>query len=71
MDRLDGVEGRGRAFVQDCWQSFGEWTAQSLLLLREAGLLISQLDAQRGTPAERGTQRMLLSVLSALRLPEA
>ena len=27
---LDGLEGRGRAFVQDCWQSFGEWTAQSL-----------------------------------------
>ena len=55
---VEGLDGRGLAFVQDCWRSYADWGAQSLLLLREAGLLVSQLEAQRGTPAERATQRM-------------
>jgi hypothetical protein len=55
-------------FVQDAWDTYQNWTVPALLLLREAGLLIDQLEAARGTPAEGATRRALLSTLTMLRL---
>jgi hypothetical protein len=65
---LAGLEGRGRAFVSECWTTYQNWTPGTLVLLREAGLLIEQLEKLRGTPDERAAQRLLVGVLAALRL---
>jgi len=60
--------GLGRAFVERCWQDYDGWSPSTLVLLREAGLLIDALDALRGQKGERAAQRMLVTVLAALRL---
>ena len=65
-----GLSGPGLAFVTECWQQYGGWTAGSTVLLREAGMLVSQLEALRGQRGERPAQRLLLSTLAALRLEE-
>lgn len=65
---LDGLQARGRAFVESLWPEYTEWTLVSQVVLREAGLLVDQLEALRGTKGERAAQRMLLSVLAALDL---
>lgn len=69
-DLLDGVTGRGRGFVEECYASYRGWTIASFMLLRECGLLIDQLEAARGQPAELGLRRALLSTLAALDLRE-
>jgi hypothetical protein len=69
-DLLDGVTGRGTGFVEECYASYRGWTIASLMLLRECGLLIDQLEAARGQPAELGLRRALLAVLAALDLRE-
>jgi len=68
---LNGLDGEGRAFVEDTWRTYGGWIPSNIVLLREAGRLLTDLDTQRGKPAERVTQRVLLSVLAALDLRAA
>jgi hypothetical protein len=65
-----GLSGRGLAFVEATWNAYGDWTPQSLELLREAGFLLTQIEALRGQKGERAAQRLLLSALSALRLED-
>ena len=47
------------------WGEYDGWRAAELALLREAGMLVDQLETLRGQPAERTAQRTLLSVLAA------
>jgi hypothetical protein len=68
---LEGLTGDGQAFVEECWRAYDGWIPSAWVLLREAGRLMVDLEAQRGTPAERVTQRTLLSVLAALDLRSA
>ena len=68
---LAGLTGRGRAFVKAYWRAVGGWTPASLVLLREAGMLVDALEQLRGQPKERTTQRLLLTVLRALPPPPA
>lgn len=71
-DLLDGITGRGAGFVEECWATHRGWTVPRSLLLREAGLLIDQLEAARGKPKEEpAVRRALLSVLAALELRAA
>ena len=69
---LEGLDGHGQAFVEECWRSYQGWTPATWALLREAGFLLTQVEAQRAEPKEqRATQRTLLAVLAALPLPAA
>jgi hypothetical protein len=63
---LEGLTARGRAFVEQCWDTYSGWSPASLALLHEAGRLLDELERVRGQKAERGAQRLLLSVLAAL-----
>jgi hypothetical protein len=67
---LDGLSGRGAAFVRAVWAEYGGWTSVTEMLLHEAGRLVDQLETLRGTKGERAAQRMLLSTLAALNLKE-
>jgi hypothetical protein len=66
---LTGLTGRGRTFVKAYWRSVGGWTPASLVLLREAGMLVQALETVRGTPQERQSQRLLVKLLGALPPP--
>ena len=48
---LDGLRERGRTFVSECWTGYGGWSPAHLVLLREAGLLIDELEQLRGEKA--------------------
>lgn len=61
--------GPGRDFLRVSWATFTGWTPNLLVLLREASLLLDQLDTLRGQKGERAAQRLLVSVLSQLRMP--
>ena len=65
---VEGLSGPGKAFVEQVWDRYTGWNVSSLVLLRESGVLLDQLETERGTKTERATQRLLLAVLSALRL---
>ena len=65
---LRGLEGPGRAFVVEAWQTFAGWGVASLCLLREAGLLLDDLELRRGQPGARASQRLLVTILRELRL---
>jgi hypothetical protein len=67
---VEGLTGRGRAFVDECWVTYGGWTPATSVLLREAGLLIDELETLRGQRGERAAQRLLLSAIAALQLRE-
>ena len=71
-DLFDGLPeaGRGAGFVLAAWETYRGWTVASSLLLRECGLLIDQLEAARGTPAELGIRRAFLATLAQLNLRE-
>ena len=62
------LKGAGLQFVAAVWGEYEGWRAAELALLREAGMLVDQLETLRGQPAERTAQRTLLSVLAALGL---
>jgi hypothetical protein len=66
---LAGLTGRGRAFVKAYWRAVGGWTPATLVLLREAGMLVDALETARGTPPERQIQRLLVKLLGALPQP--
>jgi len=65
---VEGLSGRGLAFVRDCWQRYSGWTPGTLVLLREAGQVITALEGLRGEKGEREAQRMLVQLLAALQL---
>ena len=65
---LRGLEGPGRDFVVEAWATFAGWGVASLCLLREAGLLLDELETRRGQPGARASQRLLVTVLRELRL---
>lgn len=65
---LDGLQTRGKAFVVACWTQLSNWNPATLVLLREAAMLVDQVEARRGQPEERSAQRLLLAVIQALRL---
>jgi hypothetical protein len=65
---VEGLAGRGAAFVRDSWAAYSGWTVSTLVLLREAGHLVDQLEQLRGQRGERAAQRLLLATLAALRL---
>jgi hypothetical protein len=65
---LAGLDGPGRAFVEEAWATYGGWGVSSLALLREAGLVLDQLETRRGQPGERASQRLLVQLLRVLRL---
>ncbi len=67
---VENLTGRGLTFVKATWATYTGWNPQSLELLREAGFLLSQIEAVRGTADERAAQRLLLSTLAALRLDD-
>ena len=69
-DLVEGLTGRGLAFVRTCWATYAGWTPASRVLLREAGQLIEQLESSRGQRGERAAQRLLLSTLAALHLQQ-
>lgn len=63
---LEGLGTRGAAFIEAAWAEGGEWPPDALVLLREVGILIDRVEAQRGQRDERSTQRLLLTTLAAL-----
>jgi hypothetical protein len=65
---VEGLSGRGLAFVRDCWQRYSGWTPGTLVLLREAGQVITAVEQLRGEKGEREAQRMLVQLLAALQL---
>jgi hypothetical protein len=67
---LAGLNERGRAFAERTWQAFADWNPVTEVLLREAAILMDEVDALRGQKSERACQRLLVSVLSALRLED-
>ena len=64
----EGLTGPGLQFVQDCWTTYGGWTPPTLVLLKQAGRLLDDLESLRGQRGERQAQRLLVSVLAALQL---
>jgi hypothetical protein len=66
----DGLQARGLAFVTATWAQYGGWSPVTEVLLREAGLLLDELETLRGTKDERPAQRMLIAMLQALGLKE-
>jgi hypothetical protein len=64
---LEGLAGRGRVFVEECWATYAGWTPATLALLHEAGRLFDEIETIRGQRGERAAQRVLLAVLAALR----
>lgn len=67
-DLIEGLEGRGRTFIEECWRTYRGWTPATVALLREAGQLIERVEGLRGQRGEQPAQRLLLAVLSALNL---
>jgi hypothetical protein len=65
---VEGLQGRGREFVEQTWAAYAGWSPPDLVLLHEAGLVLDQLETLRGTPGERAAQRLLLSLLAHLRV---
>jgi hypothetical protein len=65
---LEGLAGSGQAFATDCWTQLSNWNPATLVLLREAAMLVERVETLRGQPGERECQRLLLSVIQALRL---
>jgi hypothetical protein len=63
---LEGMGPRGAAFIEAAWKDEVDWPPSSLVLLREAGMLIDRLEAQRGDKGEAATQRLLLNILATL-----
>lgn len=57
-----GLGRRGRAFIEDLWVAYGEWSPAALVLLRQAGQLVDAVEAYQTTiaretarPTARGT----------------
>jgi hypothetical protein len=69
-DVVEGLQRRGRRFVEETWSDYEHWTPPTRALLREAGFLLSAIEAARGTTAERTAQKLLLATLAALKLEE-
>ena len=68
---IEGLSGPGLDFVDCCWRNYEGWSSSGIVLLREAGFLLTQLEALRGKPGERAAQRVLLSTLAALDIRSA
>ena len=65
-----GLTGAGLAFLTECWTTYAGWDPPSIVVLREAAYLITELEGLRGQRGERAAQRLLLSTLAALRLED-
>lgn len=65
---IDGLQPRGRRFVESCFARYEGWSPVSLELLYESGRLLDELATLRGKPGERAAQKVLLSVLAGLQL---
>jgi hypothetical protein len=67
---LDGLVGPGRVFVEATFAHYSGWTPASLVVLREAGKVIDDLESLRGTRGERPAQRTLIALIASLRLED-
>lgn len=65
---LRGLDAPGRDFVLEAWAHFSGWGPASLTLLRQAGLLLDELETRQGQPGARASQRLLVTILRELRL---